>query len=143
MLHERPVALEEIGADLGGLGAGADYVGQGGLHDGVRGLRALGGPVAERGAEAVRYGVAAGRPVLRPTRGHAGGGAENTSSPRRIAAASRSTSSARPESGTRCSRFAFMRSAGMVQTAGSRSISFQVAASEPSKPNHSGIITLA
>ena len=35
--------------------------------------------------------------------------------------------SARPESGTRCSRFAFMRAAGMAQTPASRSISSHVA----------------
>ena len=42
-------------------------------------------------------------------------------------AASASTSSARFESGTRCSRFAFMRSAGTVHVAPARSISSQVA----------------
>ena len=46
---------------VGGLGAVADDVGQGGLHDGVRGLGAFGGPVAERRAESVRHGVDAGR----------------------------------------------------------------------------------
>ena len=42
-------------------------------------------------------------------------------------AASPSTSRARLDNGTRCSRFAFMRSAGSVHVAPSRSISSQVA----------------
>ena len=56
-LHERPAALEQVAAAVGGLDAVAVDMRQGEFADVAGRLGTLRGPVPEAGAEAVRHGV--------------------------------------------------------------------------------------
>ena len=115
-----------------GLDAVAVDLRQGEFADVARGVGALRGPIAEAGSDAERHGVDAERlQHVRRVRGTCRLPVDDgNTAPLPWAScrrASSSTPSARSDSGTRWSQPAFMRAAGTVHTAASRSISRQSA----------------
>ena len=125
----------KIAAHIGLLDLAADRVRQARLDNLILKRRALAGPRLERGAEAVHrqiVGVPCGARASKTPCWKAacpvwGRGTQTHRRCRRARAACISSrmASARADSGTRCSRCAFMRAAGTVQVLSSKSISFQ------------------
>ena len=127
LLHQDAAALEEVRAGVGRLHLVADRVRQRGLHDRVGRVGALRRPVPEARTEPVRHGSDPKR-LQQAAEVHARQMSPvadgNTHSERRACAlASARTSSARHDSGTRCSRRPFIRFAGIVHSPPSMSIS--------------------
>ena len=92
----------------------------------------LGCPVTEAGAESMRYGfdlqvVKHPRHPRDADRLAALAGKHQRAAPSPSPRAASRISIARPESGTRCSRFDFMRLAGIIQTLAGRSVSSHLA----------------
>ena len=129
VIHEPAATLEQVRAPVGRLDLAADPVRQGSLRHLARMIRFFGRPVMKARPEAVRhhrdlqlpeqFRQRRGRERLAPRLGNTSGLL------RPIARASSRISRARRHSGTQCSRFPFVRGAGMLQTPSSRSISVQ------------------
>ena len=124
-------ALEEITAGVGRLGGVLYRMGECGLDHFAGCVRPFRGPVPEARPEPVRHAAMPSSLANFDSVTVESGFPRRLRNTRPVPLLSLGTScriaSARPESGTWRSRFAFMRAAGMVQTPASRSISSHVA----------------
>ena len=124
--HEPATTFEQVGAAIGGLDAVAVHVGEGDFADLAWRVGALGGPVAEErnpcGTAATPCSRRGLEMVASLSMRPVGEGNTRPLSSASAAASSR-TASARRDNGTRCSRKAFIRAAGIVHVATVRSIS--------------------